>query len=159
MKTQISFREGATMNGIVRPISLSILRPIFFLCVFLLLHPASAVIHAQDAQEVKVIQIDAKKYEFSGSPLHIKKGTKVQLKVTATDREHGVKITGIPDGGDSNTPQGLILASPQECWKIKKGETATIEFVAKTSGTYTFKCCVDCGLGHHRMKGQIIVDE
>jgi heme/copper-type cytochrome/quinol oxidase subunit 2 len=159
MKIQISLCEGATMKKIGRAIPFSIFRTAFLLSVFLLLRPASAIVHAQAPQEVKVIQVDAKKYEFSGSPLHIKKGTRVELKVTATDREHGVKLSVLPDGADPKTPPGLVLTSSQECWKIKKGETATIDFVAQTPGTYSFKCCVDCGLGHHRMKGQIIVDE
>ena len=32
-----------------------------------------------------------------------------------------------------------------------------IEFVAQSLGTYSFKCCHTCGLGHKGMKGQIIV--
>jgi heme/copper-type cytochrome/quinol oxidase subunit 2 len=34
-----------------------------------------------------------------------------------------------------------------------------IEFLAQTPGTYTFKCCHTCGLGHRGMKGQIIVEQ
>ena len=136
--------------------TLSMLSPAMLLGAFLLLHPSATA--AQD-QDVKVIEMSAKKYEFSGSPLHIKKGTKVQLKVTSTDREHGVKLSVIADGAPSNSAPGLIVTSLQECVKVKKGETQTIEFVARTPGTYSFKCCVDCGIGHHHMKGQIIVDE
>ncbi len=144
------------MKRFVTKAILSMLSPAMLLGAFLLLHPSTAA--AQD-QDVKVIEVSAKKYEFSGSPIHIKKGTKVQLKVTSTDREHGVKLSVIADGAPSNSAPGLIVTSPQECVKVKKGETQTIEFVAQTPGTYSFKCCVDCGIGHHHMKGQIIVDE
>ena len=51
------------------------------------------------------------------------------------------------------------FTSAEECWKIKKQETVMIEFVAQTPGTYTIKCCVECGMGHGHMKGKIIVDE
>lgn len=109
-------------------------------------------------QEVRVIELTAKKYEYSPSPFHVKAGTKVQLKITATDHDHGFKIANVPDGSEPNNKPGLVFASPQECLQLKKGETTTIEFFAQTAGTYTFKCCHTCGLGHRGMKGQIIVD-
>jgi hypothetical protein len=43
--------------------------------------------------------------------------------------------------------------------QLKKGETTTIEFLAQTPGTYSFKCCHVCGLGHRGMKGQVVVDQ
>jgi len=109
-------------------------------------------------QDVLVIEITAKKYEYSLSPFHVKAGAKVQLKITATDHDHGFKIANVPDGSEPNSKPGLVFASPQECWQLKKGETTTIEFYAQAPGTYTFKCCHTCGLGHRGMKGQIVVD-
>lgn len=107
-------------------------------------------------QDVKVIEVSAKKYEYNPSSIHVKQGTKVQLRITATDHTHGFKIA--PDGSDKNGGPGLAFTSPQDCWKIEKGQSSTIEFVAQTAGTYSFKCCVKCGLGHGGMKGQLIVD-
>ena len=107
-------------------------------------------------QDVQVIEIAARKYEYSPAPIHIKRGTRVQLKVTATDHDHGFKIADLPDGSQAATP-GLVFGAPEDCWQLKKGETTTIEFVAQTEGTYTFKCCHTCGLGHRGMKGQIVV--
>ena len=112
---------------------------------------------AQDPN-VQVIELTAKKYEYSPSPVHVKAGTKVQLKITATDHDHGFKIGTTPDGAEPNSQPGLVSASTQDCWLLKKGETTTIEFMAQTPGTYTFKCCHTCGIGHRGMKGQIIVD-
>ena len=109
-------------------------------------------------QESQVIELTAKKYEYSPSPVHIKVGTKVQLKITATDHDHGFKIANVPDGSEPNSKPGLVFVSPQECWQLKKGDTTTIEFLAQTPGTYTFKCCHTCGLGHRGMKTQLIVD-
>lgn len=112
-----------------------------------------------DEEKVRVIELTAKKYEYPGSPVHVKAGTKVQLKITASDHDHGFKIYPTPDGVDSTGPAGLVFASHQECWQLKKGETTTIEFLAQTPGTYTFKCCHRCGLGHGGMKGQLIVEQ
>jgi heme/copper-type cytochrome/quinol oxidase subunit 2 len=111
-----------------------------------------------NGQDVRVIEITAKKYEYSNSPIHLKVGTKVQLKITAIDHDHGFKIGSVPDGASSNDKAGLVFASEQECWQLKKGETTMIEFVAQAPGTYSFKCCHTCGLGHKGMKGQIIVE-
>ncbi len=126
------------------------------LVYMLVAFPLAVLAQDQDAQ---AIELTAKKYEYSGSPIHVKTGTKVQLKITATDHDHGFKINATLDGIDSNGSGGLVFASPQECWQLKKGETTTVEFLAQTAGTYTFKCCHTCGLGHHGMKGQIVVEQ
>ena len=109
-------------------------------------------------QELQVIEITAKKYEYSGSPIHVKLGSKVQLKINATDHDHGFKIALAPDGGTHGGNPGLVFTSEQDCWFLKKGEMTIIEFLAQTPGTYTFKCCHTCGPGHKGMKGQVIVD-
>jgi heme/copper-type cytochrome/quinol oxidase subunit 2 len=109
-------------------------------------------------QDLQVIEVTAKKYEYSTSPVHVKAGTKVQLKITAIDHDHGFKIGTVPDGASSSDKAGLIFTSEQECWQLKKGETTTVEFLPQTPGTYSFKCCHTCGLGHKGMKGQIVVE-
>jgi len=129
---------------------------VFFAALALCLPLPSSVV-AED-QKVQVIELTAKKYEYSPSPVHLKSGTQIQLKITATDHDHGFKISAVPDGALPNGAAGLIFSSAQDCWQLKKGETTTIEFLAQTAGTYTFKCCHTCGLGHKGMKGQIVVD-
>jgi heme/copper-type cytochrome/quinol oxidase subunit 2 len=124
------------------------------LCIFLA--PPESVRAKSEA--IQVVEITAKKYEYSAWPIHVKVGTKVQLKITAIDHDHGFKIGSIPDGASSGDRTGLIFTSEQECWQLKKGESTTIEFLPRTAGTYTFKCCHTCGLGHKGMKGQIIVE-
>ena len=115
---------------------------------------------AAHAQDVQVIQVTAKKYEFSPSRVHVKAGAKIQLKVTAIDRDHGFKTAVVPDGADSSAHPGLEFTAPQsnDGWKLKKGRETTIEFFAKTPGTYEFGCSVACGIHHGRMKGQLVVD-
>jgi cytochrome c oxidase subunit II len=142
--------KGIAIRALVHTLS------VFFAALTFCLPQPSPVV-AED-QKVQVIELTAKKYEYSPSPVHVKIGTKVQLKITATDHDHGFKISAVPDGALPNGADGLIFTSAQECWQLKKGETTTIEFLAQTAGTYTFKCCHTCGLGHRGMKGQIIVE-
>jgi cytochrome c oxidase subunit II len=118
--------------------------------------PASSSPGAPEA--VQVIDVTAKKYEFNPSPIRVKQGTTVQLEITATDHVHGFRISEMPDGADTKARSGLVFSSPQDCQKIEKGRTATIEFVAQTPGTYPFRCCVHCGLHHRAMTGQLIVE-
>ncbi len=114
---------------------------------------------SQAAQEVQVIEMTAKKYEYSPSPLRVKRGAKVQLRITALDRTHGFKINLSPDGSDKKSDLGLIFSSNNDdCFKLEKGVPTVVEFVARTPGTYSFHCCNRCGIGHGRMKGQIVVE-
>jgi plastocyanin len=112
---------------------------------------------AQD-QQTQVVELKAKKYEYLPTPVHVKAGTKVQLKITAVDHDHGFKITTVPNGAERGAKPGLVFDSPRDCWQLKKGETTTIEFLAQTPGTYSFKCCHVCGMGHHGMKSELIVE-
>ena len=128
-----------------------------FLVVLGFYHQQSRPVMAEP-QQVQVIELKAKKYEFDPSPVHVKAGAKVQLKIAALDHDHGFKIATHPDGAESSGAPGLVFASAQDCWLLKKGETTTIEFIAQTPGTYPFHCCHKCGLGHGGMKGELIVE-
>jgi cytochrome c oxidase subunit II len=121
--------------------------------------PAATRATLQGNGNVQTIEISAKKYEFDPSPIHVKQGTTVQLKITALDHEHGFKIGVYPDGAAQSGDPGLVFTDRQNCWKIAKGQSVTIEIEAKTAGTYTFKCCSFCGFGHSHMKGELIVDQ
>ncbi len=143
------------MKKIAKRFPLSILTVSLLIVAMLL--SLSMSLRAQN-QNAQVIEITAKKYEYSISPIHVKAGTKVQLKITATDHDHGFKIATVPDGAQPTGAAGLIFTSAQDCWQLKKGETTTIDFLAQTPGTYTFRCCHTCGPGHKGMKGQIVVD-
>ena len=118
---------------------------------------ASPAAPSPKPDDVQVIEVTAKKYEFNPSPIRVKVGARVQLKVTATDHVHGVKLSEIADGADKGKP-GLVFSSPQECLRIEKGQTQTLEFTAQAAGTYSIRCCVHCGLDHRSMKGQLVVE-
>jgi cytochrome c oxidase subunit 2 len=91
---------------------------------------------------VREFKMTAKNYDFDPNVITVKKGEKVRLLVTSTDRDHGIKI----EGYDINQV-------------VKKGQTATIEFTADKAGTFEFKCSVYCGMGHRKMKGKLVVEE
>lgn len=109
-------------------------------------------------QPPQIIDMTAGNFEFVPAIVHVKLGKNIQLQVTSTDKTHGVRINPFPDGATKSTPPGLEFLYGEDCWKIKKGETAKIVFFAYTAGTYSFTCCKECGSGHKRMKGQIIAE-
>ena len=90
--------------------------------------------------ETREIQVTAKKYEFNPRVIDVKQGEHIKLIITATDHDHGFEC------GEFHINQLL-----------KKGQPATIEFTADKPGTFPFRCSHFCGMGHLKMKGQIIV--
>lgn len=113
----------------------------------------------QSEPRIQVVEVTAKKYEFSPGDIRVKAGTTVQLRIRALDRTHGFKIELFPDGSDKKGEPGLRFSDPRESWKLEKNEERMIEFVAQRPGVYPFKCAVRCGFGHGRMKGQLVVEE
>lgn len=87
------------------------------------------------------IQMTAKKYEFNPAVITVKQGQRVKLVITATDRDHGFKLAAY------NIDQ-----------RLEKGVATPVEFTADKAGTFPFECSVVCGLGHHRMKGKLVVE-
>jgi cytochrome c oxidase subunit II len=127
----------------------------FVFALTLCLAPGATPRAALPAEGAQVINVTAKKYEFDPSPIRVKQGTRVQLKITATDHVHGFKISDVPDNGGQ---AGLVFDSRSDCVRIEEGKTETVEFVAKSPGTYSFRCCVHCGWHHRGMKGQLVVE-
>jgi cytochrome c oxidase subunit 2 len=106
----------------------------------------------------RVIEISAKKYEFTPHDVHVKKGEKVELKVHSEDETHGAKLDLFPAGSKDKSSPGLVFDHPDENGKVSKGVDQLLDFTAQTPGSYDFKCAKICGMGHGRMKGTLIVD-
>jgi cytochrome c oxidase subunit 2 len=107
----------------------------------------------------QVIEVSAKKYEFTPAEIHVRKGAKVELKVHSEDETHGIKLSDRADGADPASAPGLLFGEPGQNGKVKKHVDQIIDFTAQEAGTYDFKCAKICGFGHGSMKGKLIVDE
>lgn len=106
----------------------------------------------------QVVQVTAVDFEFLPSTIHVKAGTRVELRVTSNEGTHGLRISHFAEGVSAKSTPGLIFENGMDCWKLKKGVTVTVEFVAQGPGTYAIVCCKRCGSGHKGMKGRLIVD-
>ncbi|MBZ5537926.1 MAG: cupredoxin domain-containing protein [Acidobacteriia bacterium] len=101
----------------------------------------SIALSADENPAVKEFKMTAKKYEFTPAELQVKQGDTVKLIITALDRDHGIEIK-----------QFKVKQ------KLRKGEPTPVEFVASQKGTFEFHCSEFCGVGHHHMKGTLIVE-
>lgn len=106
----------------------------------------------------RVIDISAKKYEFTPNEIHVHKGEHVELRVHSEDATHGVKLDLYPEGATDKSMPGLMFDQPGENGKVKKDIDQVVDLVAEEPGTYDFKCAKFCGFGHDKMKGKLIVD-
>jgi cytochrome c oxidase subunit II len=90
----------------------------------------------------RVIEITAKKFEFTPAEITLKKGEPVILRLTTADRVHGfmskpLKIdTDIPDG-----------------------KTTDVAVTPDTAGNFAVICDHYCGTGHGNMKMKVTVVE
>ena len=91
--------------------------------------------------EAGEIKVTAKKYAFDPNPIRVKKGDHVKLVITAVDHDHGFKL-------DAFHVDQLL----------KEGEATTVEFTADQAGTFPFRCSHFCGMGHKKMKGELVVE-
>lgn len=91
-------------------------------------------------QAPRVIEVTAKKYDFVPSTIEVQQGERVVLRVTSTDRLHGI---GIKKFGVNR--------------EVPRGKTVDVEFVANEAGTFPVLCTEDCGKGHDDMAGTLVV--
>lgn len=91
-------------------------------------------------QAPRVIEVKAKKYDFDPATIEVQQGERVVLRVTSTDRLHGIGIRKF--GVNAEVP---------------KGATVEVEFEASAAGTYKVLCTEECGKGHDDMVGTLIV--
>ena len=92
------------------------------------------------AENEQVIQITARKFEYSPQEITVKKGVPVVLEFTSLDRLHGFNCPGLKLRTD-----------------ILPGKTNTLRFTPDKAGTFPFHCDVFCGSGHEGMSGTVTV--
>jgi cytochrome c oxidase subunit II len=97
---------------------------------------------AEAASQTQVINITAKRFEYSPNEIRIKVGVPVIFEFTSLDRVHGFTV---PDLG------GIRLT-------IEPGKVNRVTILAPKAGTYEFHCDIFCGDGHEGMSGMIIAE-
>ena len=96
---------------------------------------------AMAAEEPQVIEIKAKKFEFTPNEITLKKGQPVVLRLTTEDRTHGFFLKPLKIDAD------IVPDKPTD-----------VAVTPETSGTYTAICDHYCGTGHGMMKMKIVVE-
>jgi len=91
--------------------------------------------------EPRRIEVVARKFAFEPARLEVKVGEPVEITFTSVDTKHGFACKEL----------GLAKVV------FGKGDPATVRLTATKPGTYGFKCARFCGLGHGKMKGEIVV--
>ena len=97
---------------------------------------------AHAADEPRVIEIKAKKYEFTPGEITLKKGEPVVLKLSSEDRSHGFLLKPLKIDAD-----------------IAPGKETDVTVTPDATGDYTVICDHYCGIGHGGMKMKITVVE
>ena len=91
--------------------------------------------------ETRQIEVVAKKFAFEPARIEIKAGEPVEITFRSADTKHGFACKEL----------GLEKVT------FSKEEPAIVKFTPEKAGTYEFKCSRFCGLGHSKMKGEIVV--
>ena len=96
---------------------------------------------AASGAEPRKITVVAKKYEFTPSRIEVKAGEPVEITFTSEDTKHG------------------FVSKDLKIEKIvfTRESPGKVTFTAEKPGTYAFKCARFCGMGHGKMKGEIVV--
>ena len=102
--------------------------------------PKANLARAND--EPKVIQITAKKFEFSPAQITLKKGEPVILRLSSSDRVHGFMSKPLKIDTD-----------------IPADKSEDVAVTPDTAGDFTVICDHYCGTGHGNMKMKVTVVE
>ncbi len=97
---------------------------------------------ARASDNPKVIEITAKKFEFTPSQITLKKGEPVILRLSSSDRVHGFMSKPLKIDTD-----------------IPADKSADIPVTPDTAGDFTVICDHYCGTGHGNMKMKVTVVE
>ena len=114
-----------------------------FTCVLIVIGVLVGGVKAVQDQvaQPRKVEITAKKFEFDVSRIEMKVGETVELTLNSLDTKHGFECKEL----------GIKKVT------FESGKPASLTFTATKAGTYEFKCANFCGMGHGKMKGQIIV--
>ena len=89
----------------------------------------------------RVIEITAKRFEFSPNTVTLRRGEAVTIHLTALDRAHGLLVK----------PLGIDLDAD-------RGDPDQITITPTAAGTFPAICDHYCGMGHGNMKMTFVVE-
>ena len=92
-------------------------------------------------QADRVIEIEAKRFQYTPGEIRVKRGETVTLAIRSLDFVHGFSL---PDLG--------VRAD------LVPGQVTRLRIKAKETGKFTFLCDNFCGDGHEDMNGTLIVE-
>jgi cytochrome c oxidase subunit 2 len=101
----------------------------------------NASFRAKAAASPRVVEISAKRFEFSPNQITLKTGESVTLRLTTDDVKHGF------------LQKALKIDAA-----IVPGKTTEVSFTPQVAGTFTTICDNFCGSGHGNMKMTIVVE-
>ena len=93
------------------------------------------------AQEPAIVNITAKRFQFTPSEVKLKQGVPARLELRSEDVVHGFYMKAL--GIDT---------------EIQPGKTTEVVVTPKAPGRYTTICHHFCGSGHGNMKMTIVVE-
>ncbi len=93
------------------------------------------------ADEPRVVDISAKRFEFSPATITLKKGEAVKLRVTSEDVTHGLFLHPLKIDTD-----------------LEPGQTREMTVTPEKTGTFLAICHHFCGAQHGNMKLTIVVE-
>ena len=101
----------------------------------------TATAEGTNAAEPQVVELTAKRFEFSPSEVHLKKGEPVTLRIASADVTHGLFMRAL--GIDA---------------EVEPGKTTEVTFTPKLAGRFTAICDHFCGAGHGNMHMMFVVE-
>jgi len=130
--------KPSTINKIVNTILLAGVCEIGLVAVPPMVNLTRAAVNPN----TKVIEISAKKFEFTPSEITLKKGERAILRLTSADRVHGFFSKELKFDTD-----------------VPFGKTTDVAVTPDTVGEFTIICDHYCGTGHGGMKMKVTVVE
>lgn len=100
-----------------------------------------ATARSASAHEPQVINLTAKRFEFSPSEVRLKKGEPVTLRIASADVTHGLYMKAL----------GIDV-------EIQPGKTTEVNFTPQVAGRFTAICDHFCGAGHAGMHMAFVVE-
>ena len=102
---------------------------------------AAAVPLRGPADDAKVVEIVAKRFEFQPNEIHLAKGAPALLRIRSQDVTHGF----------FNRPLGIDT-------EIEPGKVTEVQLRPLEAGRFSVICDHFCGAGHGNMKMTIVVE-